>query len=346
MPALAIGLYVWLGEPDAVRFEAELAQRAGDVSDADIDTMVRQMTQQLQSRPPGQKADAPAWEMLARAHASRQRFADADKAYQRAIELSPDNANLLADRADLLSLLQGQAADGEPMRLVNRALQIDPGHPKALALAGSAAYGRKDFVAAQTLWQRARERAEPGSPFDQGLQSSLEAARAGVQASGSAALATVSSAAKGPTVAATTPAAGTAATTTAAGTATTATSAAKVSTANQASISGQVEIAPALRERLQPGDTLFIIARTPQGPRLPLAVLRLPATAGPTSFTLTDAQAMAPDHKLSSQTQVVVEARVSRSGNAMPQAGDLTGRTAEMGNTARGVRVVVDGVVN
>ena len=69
----------------AVRFEAELAQQAG-ASDGDVDTMVRQMAQQLQSRPPGQAADAPAWAMLARAHASRQRFADADQAYQRAIE--------------------------------------------------------------------------------------------------------------------------------------------------------------------------------------------------------------------------------------------------------------------
>ena len=311
VPALAIGLYAWLGDWDAVRFEAEQAQQAASVSDADIDTMVRQMTQQLESRPPGQKADASAWEMLARAHASRQRFADADKAYQRALELTPDNANLLADRADLLSLLQGQAADGEPMRLVNRALEIDPGHPKALALAGSSAYGRQDFVAAQAFWERARERAAPGSPFAQGLESSLEAARAGVQANAPAAPAATSAS----------------------------------TAAASASISGQVEIAPALRERLQAGDTLFIIARTPQGPRLPLAVLRLPATPGPTDFALSDEHAMAPDHKLSGQTQVVVEARVSRSGNAMPQEGDLTGRTAAMGNTAQGVRVVVDGVV-
>ena len=180
VPALAVGLYAWLGEPDAVRYEAELAKAQGEVSNEELDAMVRQMTQQLESKPPGQAVDAPAWEMLARAHASRQRFADADKAYQRALELTPDNPNLLADRADLLALLQGQSAAGEAMRLVNRALEIDPGHPKALALAGSSAYGRKDFVAAEAFWERARERAAPGSPFAQGLESSLEAARAGI----------------------------------------------------------------------------------------------------------------------------------------------------------------------
>eukprot|EP01036_Dinobryon_divergens_P047813 gene47813-64134_t len=95
-------------------------------------------------------------------------------------------------------------------------------------------------------------------------------------------------------------------------------------------------------ERLQPGDTLFIAPRPPQGPRLPLAVLRLPATTAPTEFTLGDEHAMAADHKLSGQAKVVVEARVSRSGNAMPQAGDVLGRTGAIASTARGVRVVVD----
>ena len=94
-----------------------------------------------------------------------------------------------------------------------------------------------------------------------------------------------------------------------------------------------------------PGDTLFIVARTPQGPRLPLAVLRQGASAQPVDFKLSDAQAMAPDHKLSGQPQVVLEARISRSGNAMPQSGDLFGRTVPLANTAQGVRVVIDQVV-
>jgi cytochrome c-type biogenesis protein CcmH len=319
VPALAIGLYVWLGEPDAVRYEAELASQGGDVSDTDVDTMVRQMTQQLESRPPGQKADAPAWEMLARAHASRQRFADADQAYQRALELTPDNADLLADRADLLSLLQGQSADGEPMRLVNRALDIDPGHPKALALAGSAAYGRQDFVAAEALWQRARARAAPGSPFDQGLQSSVEAARAGI-ASQSGGAARLAAEAPPPADLARAP-------------------------ATHPGVRGQITIAPELQSRLAAGDTLFVFARPVQGPRMPLAVMRVAAGAGPLPFALDDSLAMAPELRLSMHEQVVVEARISRTGQALPQSGDLQGTSGPVASNSAQLQIRIDSVV-
>ena len=321
VPALAIGLYVWLGEPDAVRFEDEIAQQGGDVSDADIDTMVRQMTEQLESRPPGQTADASAWEMLARAHASRQRFADADKAYQRALELTPDNANLLADRADLLSLLQGQSADGEPMRLVNRALEIDPGHPKALALAGSSAYGRKDFVAAEAYWKRARERAAPGSPFAQGLESSLEAARAGIaaQPGGAAHLA-----AKDVKVTPADP---------------------PPAASSHPGVRGQITIAPELQARLAPGDTLFVFARPVQGPRMPLAVMRVAATADPVPFALDDSQAMAPELRISMHERVVVEARISRTGQAMPQSGDLQGTSGPVASNSTQLQITIDSVV-
>jgi cytochrome c-type biogenesis protein CcmH len=254
--------------------------------------------------------------MLARAHASRQRFADADKAYQRALELTPDNPNLLADRADLLSLLQGQSAAGEAMRLVNRALEIDPGHPKALALAGSSAYGRKDFVAAQAFWERARERAAPGSPFAQGLESSLEAARAGIasQPGGAARLA---AAPADPPRAAT----------------------------NHPGVRGQITIAPELQAKLAPGDTLFVFARPVEGPRMPLAVMRVAATAGPLPFALDDSQAMAPELRISMHEQVVVEARISRTGQAMPQSGDLQGSSGPVPSNSAQLQIKIDRVV-
>lgn len=319
VPVLAVGLYAYLGEPDAVRYEAELAKSQGDVSSEDLDAMVRQMAQQLESKPPGQAVDAPAWEMLARAHASRQRYADADKAYQRALELTPDNPNLLADRADLLSLLQGQSADGEPMRLVNRALAIDPGHPKALALAGSAAYGRQDFVAAQTFWQRARQRAEPGSPFAQGLESSLQAAREGIASQpGGAALLAAQTAPRTDPAPAATPHPG---------------------------VRGQVTLSPELQAKLAPGDTLFVFARAVQGPRMPLAVMRVPATATPVAFTLDDSQAMTPEHRISMHQQVVVEARISRAGQALPQSGDLQGSSGPVASNSAQLQIQIDSVV-
>ena len=250
LPALA--LYSVLGQPGSLLQPANAAPTM-----ADVDGMVRQMEQALRARPAGNAADAPAWDMLARAQASLQRYAQAAESYARAIELDPDDAQRLADRADLLRLINGPGGAAEAERLVQRALAIDPRHPKALALA---------------------------------------AAQAPVAAPG-------------------------------------------------AGITGRVEIAPELRARLQPGDTLYITARTLQGPRLPLAVLRLNASAEPVAFTLSDDQAMAPDHRISDHAQVVVEARISRSGDAMPKAGDLVGRTGAIANSEQGLRVLVAGVV-
>lgn len=250
VPALA--LYSLLGQPASLLQPANAAATL-----ADVDGMVRQMEQALRARPAGNAADAPAWDMLARAQANMQRYAQAAESYARAIELDPNDAQRLADRADLLRLINGPGGMAEAERLVQRALRIDPRHPKALALA----------------------------------------------------------AAQAPAVVA------------------------------SAGISGRVEIAPELRARLQPGDTLYITARTLQGPRLPLAVLRLGASADPVAFTLNDDQAMAPDHRISDHAQVVVEARISRSGDAMPKAGDLVGRTGAIANTEQGLKVVVAGVV-
>jgi cytochrome c-type biogenesis protein CcmH len=311
VPGMAIGLYGALGHPAAMGLEAQARQAAGaSASIADVDAMVRQMAAQLESRPADQPADAGAWEMLARSQAGLQRYADADRSYQRALQLAPDNPQLLADRADLLTLLQDGKAEGEPMRLITRALAIDPQHPKALALAGSAAYGREAFGAALAYWQRAREKATTGSAFADGLDRSMAAARAGLEAGASSTLSTGATAAVG-----------------------------------AAGISGRVEVAPALKDRMREGDTLFVVARALQGPRLPLAVLRLQASADGSDFRLTDEQAMAADHKLSGHAQVVLEARISRSGNATPQTGDLLGRSAPLAHTAQGVLLTVNDVV-
>jgi cytochrome c-type biogenesis protein CcmH len=109
-------------------------------------------------------------------------------------------------------------------------------------------------------------------------------------------------------------------------------------------ISGQVVLSPALASRVAAGDTLFIFARASQGPRMPLAILRRPADGQPADFTLDDAMAMAPNLKLSGFAQVVVGARISRSGNAMPQPGDLVGQSEPVAPGVQGLRIVIDRV--
>lgn len=308
VPAVAVGFYGSLGSPDLVRFGS--GDRTPEaVTASDVESMLRQMAAGLAERTA--KGDDPvqtaeAWALMARTQMGLQRFAEAADSLDRALMLQPDRPDWLADRADLLMLLQAPGAHSTAQQLVQRALRLDPGHPKALALAGGTAYEQGRYADAERLWQRALLKAPAGGSFAQGLNDSISSARA---AQGLAA--------PKPAVAGVT------------GTAPT-------------GVGGRVELGAEATAQLQPGDTLFVVARAPQGPRLPLAVLRLPATAGPIDFALDDRHAMSPEHKLSQQREVVVEARLSRSGQAMPQPGDWSGRSGTVATGGTGVRVVID----
>jgi cytochrome c-type biogenesis protein CcmH len=108
-----------------------------------------------------------------------------------------------------------------------------------------------------------------------------------------------------------------------------------------AAISGRVTLAPALHDKAAPGDTVFIFARAAQGSKMPLAILRKQVKDLPAEFTLDDSLAMSPQAKLSGASAVVVGARISKSGNAMPQPGDLQGLSAEVGPGAQGVQIEI-----
>ena len=122
--------------------------------------------------------------MLANSYAVLNRFPQASKAFARARALAPDDAQLLADHADVLAMLQNQSVEGEPGRLVMRALQIDPRNLKALTMAGSWAFERRDYAGAINYWTQAQPMAPPGSDFAAGLANSLQQARAAAARSG------------------------------------------------------------------------------------------------------------------------------------------------------------------
>jgi cytochrome c-type biogenesis protein CcmH len=218
---------------------------------------------------------------------------------------------LLADHADVLAMLHGQSTAGEPTRLIEQALKLDPKNLKALALAGSAAFERKDFAVATQYWTQARALAPNGSEFASGLERSLEEARAG---------------------AATQPGTNV-----------------KVNTEPQtdvtgSSISGVVNLSPSLTGKVRPEDTVFIFARAAAGPRIPLAILRHKAGELPINFKLDDSTAMSVDLRLSRFAQVTVGARISRSGNAMPQSGDLLGQTGPVQTGSGKLTITIDSI--
>jgi cytochrome c-type biogenesis protein CcmH len=110
-------------------------------------------------------------------------------------------------------------------------------------------------------------------------------------------------------------------------------------------VSGRVELAGPLRARASPDDTVFVFARAATGPRMPLAILRKRVRDLPAEFMLDDSMAMAPGMQLSGFPLVVVGARVSKSGGALPARGDLEGLSGEVRPGTGGIAVVIDRVV-
>ncbi|MEQ1661073.1 MAG: c-type cytochrome biogenesis protein CcmI [Thiobacillus sp.] len=324
IPAAAVGLYLKLGTPEAIAppttphtQTAAASARSPDgsahsTSFESIRAMAEKLAASLKSKPD----DGAGWAMLARSYNVLGRFTEAADAYARAEALLPPDAQLLADHADALAMSQGQKLDGEPMALLQRALKIDPANFKAQALMGTAAFDRKDYQGAIAYWSKVVQTAPADSEFTQSLQASLEEARAlseGRQPA--AALPTIMPAAP------------------------------SAATAPGNPVSGQVSLAPSLAGKISPGDTLFIFARAEKGPRMPLAILQLKAGDLPARFSLDDSSAMSPEMKLSAYTSVMVVARVSKSGNASAQSGDLEGSIGPVKPGARDLQIRIDRVI-
>ena len=306
MPVAAILLYLALGEPQAiVAPPAQVAQSAAHSQEAaQVEAMVKALAARLEANP----GDAQGWALMGRTQAALGRFDASAQAFERALQLQPNDPQLLTDLADSLAMLQGQSMAGRPSELVEQALKREPEHPKALALAGAGAFERGDFQGAVDRWERLREVMQPGSELMAQLDQSIAEARrrGGLPEPGPGA--------------------------------------SPAPAARTASVAGLVSISPPLAARVAPGDTLFVYARAAQGPAMPLAIVRGSAADLPLSFRLDDGMAMAPGMSLASFPEVIITARLSKSGSAVPQSGDLEGDSGPVKVGARDLSIVIDRV--
>ena len=311
IPAFAIGVYLAIGNPRGiVGTGSPVADEQAQVTPGQVEEMVARLAQNLEKNP----GNPEGWTLLGRTYGALGRFGDSARAYARASALLPRDAQLLADHADALAMAQGRKVGGESLRLIQEALKLDPHNLKALALAGSDAFERRDFKAATDYWQRAARAAPPGSELAQAIEANIAEART---------LGNVAPpVAAGPAAAQGSP-----------------------GSAAGATVGGRVTLSPALAAKVAPTDTLFVFARAAAGPRMPLAILRRSAGDLPTSFRLDDSMAMAPEMKLSNFGSVVIGARVSKSGNAAPQSGDLQGQSAPIKVGGGDIEIVIDQVV-
>ena len=309
LPALAFGLYGWLGMPQAADSQRVSAAGAAAMDEKQIVAMVERLAVKVRERPD----DAQGWALLARSMSALERFKESAEAYAHLAKLVPNDAQVLADYADALGMAQGRTLEGKPTELVDQALRLEPRNRKALALAGTAALDRGDFARADQHWRALAAELPADSEDAKQVQAIL--ADIGERASKS-----------GRKLAAQPPVAA-------------------APKAMNSAVTGSVALAPELAARISGGETLFVFARAEGGPRAPLAVLRASARELPMKFTLDDSQAMAPGFNISSASALRVEARLSKTGNASPQPGDLAGASGIVKPGARDVKVVLDKVL-
>ena len=318
IPIVSVLLYAKLGSPLAMTQSGSSATSAatgsegrGPLSLSEMDALTERLKAKLEQNP----TDGVGWALLARAYVELGRHPEAVQVYEKAMQLIPNDAQLLADYADALGVLNGRKLEGRPETLIQQALKADPRNVKALMLAGTVAYNHKEFGRAAAYWEEARTNLPPETDPEavQEIVAGIAEAR---ELAGGRQMAQVS------------------------------TPPAPVKPATPAgpavTIIGQVTIAPGLAGKGSPTDTLFVFAREMNGPPMPVSIVRATKNDLPFTFRLDDSTSPMPSRKLSDVGTVVIVARLSKSGEAMPKSGDLQGVSEPMKPGATKVTVVID----
>ena len=315
-PISALGLYIWLGAPEAISPmppASALAEAATEQAAApNLDQIVENLASKLQADP----NNLEGWVLLGRTHRSMGNLDAALSAFDRALKLNADDELILA-RAEVLAAKNQGRFDGEPWRVIREVLQRDPQNYGALLLAGSASYANNRYADALEFWQRARLRLSADHPDVPNLIEAMSTVQTKLKNPASPSSTPAAQSAQGAV-----PAQGSAASGAAPAAAVASAAGGAASALN---VSGQVRLSAALKSQTSPTDVVFVYAVPANGERMPLALLKTTVAQLPLSFTLDDSSAMLPDRKLSGASQVLVKARISKSGNAIPQSGDWEG---------------------
>ena len=290
VPVSSMLMYSVLGEPAALDPMAlkQGVDASAEVTPEKLTEMATALTRRLQDEPNSMEG----WVMLGRVQRARGHFEESAEAYAKALALSRDD-NLTIERAEVLAQKNGGSFAGEPWSIIQRVLTADPHHLNALFLAGSASYAEMNFNTALRYWERAREVVPADSPDAPELDRAIAEARSkmGLPAIPPRAVSAADTQASKAAMAA-------------------------------SSISGRVTLVKELQGLVAPTDTVFVYATPVAGSRMPVAIVRTTADKLPFDFVLDDSIAMNPSAKLSGMDEVTVRVRISKSGQAVAQAGD------------------------
>ncbi len=316
LPAVSAALYFWWGSPavftqksvhSITQEGAEPSEKPGtDKRALEIADLVKRLEERVKAHP----EDTKSWIFLAKGYQSMQNFQKAVAAYEKVLPHFEKNPDVISDYADALAVVNGGRIAGKALSMVEKALALDPKHAKALYLAGTAYYLQDNHTVAMTYWKRLLAVLPADSQDAANIRGIVAETESKVSKTSQAK----------PHQDQKTPE--------------------NNKPAGSASITGTVSLEPALQAKVDANSTVFLFARAAVGPPMPLAVLKITVKELPYQFTLNDAQAMTPEHKLSNFSKVIVIARISRSGNVVAAKGDFEGRS-EVSNVSESSKVSI-----
>jgi cytochrome c-type biogenesis protein CcmH len=306
VPLLAGSLYLGLGNYQAISHSAEMAVDPDTIKLAEINKMVDGLAEKMKNNPD----DAQGWLMLGRSYKVLDQFPKAVDAFANAYRLLGDQAEVMLLYADAIAYLNDKNLAGKPTELVFKALSLEPDNLTALWLGGMAKAQQGDAATAIKLWKKLAALLPPGSDSQQEIQGLL--AKIESEALQASAQPEATQQGNVPSVA----------------------------------IDVQVSLAPELQKSASPGDTVFIYAQALTGPKMPLAIVRKQVSDLPLTVSLNNSMAMMPNMKLSNFANVKLLARISKSGNAISQSGDLIGVIDQVAIADKGNhKIVINGQV-
>ena len=323
VPVMSFSFYGMWGagveaiDPESIPEEVKVAQQQHNQKET-IENMLAQLEQRLRDDP----NDGEGWFMLARSYQFLKRYDDALGAFEKSLPLGGNqSADVLSSYADAIAMASNRQLTNKAVNVLKQALGIDPTHVKSLWLVGTAAYQNKNYGEALKYWERLHAVLPPGSDDANQIAMNLGEVRSLL---GMPPMPAGSAASSAPVVASM-----------------------PAEAASNVRVQGSVSLGGAVAAKASPEDTVFVFARAASGPRMPLAIVRKQVKDIPFDFTLDDSLAMNPSMKISSVPQVVVGARISKTGNAMPQPGDLEGMSDIVTvKDNQSVKIVINNEVN
>jgi len=309
--ALLIALVLPLGTGALYLLVGTPAALNGVTAAATAPISMQQALTELNAHLKQQPDDLQGWMLLAQTSSALRQPAEARDAFDQVLRLAPNNAEAMVGWAENDSMMRSDhLIEGRALELLKRAVQLHPDSQRGLWLLGISDFQRGAYREAAATWRLLQPQLEPGSNVAKAVAEQIAVADA--RAGGAPAGASSSAAAAAP---------------------------------QGATLQVQVALAPALKDKLAPGDALFVYARAENGPPMPLAVARLDPAQLPTTVTLSDAMAMTPAYRLSSVQRVFVGARISHSGQPVAQPGDLEGDAGVVAvDSKTPVRISIDKV--